>query len=64
MPETPFWRARLESLPAHLQHRYGSYFERMERWERALDATLALWARLRRAAARSPSRRTAHRPAA
>lgn len=62
MPETPFWRARLESLPSHLQHRYASHFERMERWERALDGTLAIWTRLRHAAARIPGRTTAGRP--
>jgi hypothetical protein len=62
---TPFWQAAYASLPAEVRHRYRGDFERAERWELRLDATLEALARAKSALSRlfnTPSKpRSAHR---
>ena len=41
---TAFWQKAAQSLPAQYRARYLGYFERMERWELALEALAGLLA--------------------
>jgi hypothetical protein len=49
---TPFWQAAYQSLPQQVRHRYLVHFERAERWELGLDATIEAASRAKAALAR------------
>ncbi len=49
---TPFWQAAYQSLPQEVRHRYLAHFERAERWELGLDATVEALSRAKAAFAR------------
>ena len=49
---TPFWQAAYQSLPQEVRHRYLVHFERAERWELGLDATIVAATRAKAALSR------------
>jgi hypothetical protein len=49
---TPFWQAAYQSLPQEVRHRYLAHFQRAERWELGLDASIEALSRAKAAFAR------------